>query len=203
MDQSVKKALKGAGRPRSPDIEQRAVAAAYEIMAEAGFAGLSFARVSALSGIARPTLKLRWRTKEELCIATGKYILGENTDIFVPEDLKGQKIRELTITVLEGLIETLNDPERTRILSSIIAAAHFSDPLSELRQYILSRRGFVLRRLIEAGMENGEFAPDIDVDFAVDALNGPILYHTLIMGLPMEITDAARIVNSVLPRAAS
>ena len=49
--------------------------AAYKILADAGYHGLSFAKMSALSGVARPTLKLRWHTREDMYIATVKYTL--------------------------------------------------------------------------------------------------------------------------------
>ncbi len=188
-----------SGRPRDPDIEGRAIRAAYEIMADCGYEGLSFAKVSALSGIARPTLKLRWPTRTDLCIATGKFILDQTVEVQVPDDLSGVNIRALMANILGGLIITLNDPERSRILLSIIAAAHFSDPLGELRRYIISRRGIILRRLIETGMEQGAFSPETDVEMAVDGLNGPIIYRTLITGLPMNPEMARAIVDMVLP----
>ncbi len=188
-----------AGRPRSPDIEERIVKAAYTVLAQSGYDGLSFAKISALSGVARPTIKLRWKSREDICIATVKYILDSQNDLLIPENLDGQNIRKLVIHVLEGLITALNSRETTRILSSIVAAAHFSEPLSELRQYILSRRGIVLRRLIHAGIANGEFLESTDVEFTVDALNGPVLYHTLVLGLPMQTGMATSITDRALP----
>ncbi len=199
MDQIISNNTGGAGRPRNPDIEQRAVQAAYKILAESGYNGLSFAKVSALSGVARPTLKLRWRTREDMCIATVKYILDQPYDLQMPESLEGHNIRNLIISVLEGLIKALVNPETTRILSSLIAAAHFSGPLGELRQYILSRRGILLRRLVLAGIDNGEFAKTTNVEFSLDALNGPILYRTLVLGMTMEPKTATSIVTMALP----
>ncbi len=199
MDQITSTNAGKPGRPRNPDIENRVVQAAYKILAETGYDGLSFAKVSALSGVARPTLKLRWHTREDMCIATVKYILDQPNDLQIPEDLAGHNIRNLTISVLEGLIKALVNPDTTRILSSLIAAAHFSGPLSEMKQYILSRRGIVLRRLIQAGIDNGEFAKTTDIEFSLDALNGPILYHTLILGMTMDPDTATSIVNMALP----
>ena len=188
------------GRPRDPGIEQKVVRASYEILAESGYQGLSFAKVSQMSGVARPTIKLRWKTREDLCIETVKFILDTPQDIQIPDDLTGENIRELTISLLTGMIRALNSEQTIRILTSIIAAAHFSEPMGQLKQYLLSRRGIVLRRLIEAGIKNGEFAPSTNVEFALDGLNGPILYHTLILGLPMDLDQAAQIVDMVFPK---
>ncbi|MDQ7018555.1 MAG: TetR-like C-terminal domain-containing protein [Robiginitomaculum sp.] len=199
MDQNLSKNTIRSGRPRDPDIEQRVVEASYRILAESGYQGLSFAKVSQLSGVARPTIKLRWHTQADLCIATVKYILDTPLDIQIPDDLTGHNVRELTTAVLAGLIRALSVPQTIRILTSVISAAHFSEPLGQLRQYILSRRGIVLRQLIEAGMQNGEFSNCTDVEFALDALNGPILYHTLILGLPMDPKQSVQIVDMVFP----
>jgi AcrR family transcriptional regulator len=187
------------GRPRDPDIEQKVVLAAIEILADHGFSGLSFAKISSLSGVARPTLKLRWRTREDLCIVTVKYLLDQPQNLQIPDDLSGHNIRDLMITVLKGLIIALNSPQTMRILSSILSAAHFSEPMGELRQYVLSRRGIVLRRLLKAGIKNGEFAKTTNIEFALDALNGPILYRTLVLGMSMNTNAATSIVNMVLP----
>lgn len=192
---------KRAGRPRNPDIEDRAIEAAYDILAESGFQGLSFLKVSALSGIARPTLKLRWRSRVELCIDTIKRILDQPPDLQAPENLTGQDVRQLIVEALEGLIVTLNAPDTMRILASAISVAHFAEPMNELRQYVLSRRGIVLRRLIQAGIDSGEFAQGTDVELTLDLLNGPILYRTLILGMTMNKNRATQIVDSALPPA--
>ena len=196
---TTQKPVGRSGRPRNSGVEKRAVLAAIKILADVGCHGLSFAKVSQMTGIARPTLKLRWPSKEELCIATVKYVLDETRGFEVPEDLTGLNIRTLTVSVLASLIESLRPPETIRILTSIVSAMHFSEPLGELRQYVLSRRGIVLRRLLQAGIDNGEFAKSTDIDFSVDALNGPIIYHTLILGMPMIPHAAKTIVNMVLP----
>ena len=179
------------------------VQASYALMAEAGFQGLSIAKVSQISGVARPTIKLRWQTSEDLCIATVKYILDTLPDIHIPDDLTGQNVRTLMTTVLAGLIRALSNPDTIKILTSVISAAHFSEPMGILKQYILSRRGIVLRNLIQAGIENGEFDAKTDVEFALDGLNGPILYHTLIIGLPMDPAQSRQIVDMVFPPLAS
>ncbi len=199
MDQKLSKNTIRSGRPRDPDIEQRVVEASYSILAESGYQGLSFAKVSQLSGVARPTIKLRWHNQAELCIATVKYILDTPQDIQIPDNLDNANVRALMESVLAGLIKALSSPQTIRILTSVIAAAHFSEPMGQLKQYILSRRGIVLRRLIEAGIKDGEFAKSTDVDFALDALNGPVLYHTLVLGLPMDPRHSKTIVDMVFP----
>ena len=92
----------------------------------------------------------------------------------------------------------LSEPGTARIVSSTVAAAHFSSPMSELRQYILGRRGTVLRGLLQEGVSNGEFASDLDVERTLDALNGPVLYRILITGLPMQKADIDFVLKTAL-----
>ena len=198
MDHTTPNNALRSGRPRDPDIEERVIQAAFKILGETGFHGLSFAKISALSGVARPTLKLRWHTREDICIDAIKSILDLRDDLTIPDNLEGENIKQLIVTALESLIRALNSPEIMRIMTSVLSAAHFSEPLSELRQYVLSRRGIVLRRLLKAGIENGQLPKSLDIEFAIDALNGPILYRTVVLGLPMPPQTASSIVDMVL-----
>ena len=190
---------KRSGRPRNPEVDDKIIRAVMQILSKQGYEGLSIAHVSSVSGIARPTIKSRWKTREELCIMAIKHLLDSQQSVLKSENLSGQNIRALMISVLEDLIVALNSPQTMRILSSILATAHFSEPLGDLRQYILSRRGIILRKLLQAGIDNGEFAHNTDIEFALDALNGPILYRTLILGMPMNPKRAKTIVDMTLP----
>lgn len=54
------------GRPRSPDLEQRALAAVLDVFAEKGWTGLSIAEVAARARVGKSSLYLRWPNKTAL-----------------------------------------------------------------------------------------------------------------------------------------
>jgi len=51
------------GRPRSPDLEQRALAAVLDVFAEKGWTGLSIAEVASRARVGKSSLYLRWPNK--------------------------------------------------------------------------------------------------------------------------------------------
>ncbi len=187
------------GRPRDPAKEALVLDAALQLLKEVGFENFSIAKVAALSGVARPTIRLRWASKEDLSIAVVEKLFDERTHA---RDLGADghgDAREKIRVVLSGLIEMISEPGVAKVLSSLVAVANYSEPLSQLRKYILNRRGIVLRGLLEQGIARGQFAPDLDIERALDALNGPILFRMLIMNLPMDAQDADFIIDMVLP----
>jgi len=197
--QKVASKKKPLGRPRDPDKEKQVLASALHLLKQDGFEKFSLAKVAALSGVARPTIRLRWASKEELSIATVQKLFDDRTharDLIA--DGRGDA-REMIRLILTDLISMISEPGVAKVLSSLVAAANYSEPLSQLRKYILNRRGIALRGLMEMGIEAGQFPADLDIERALDALNGPVLYRMLVMNLPMGAADADFIVDMVLP----
>lgn len=195
------------GRPRDPAKEDIVLAAALQLLKDVGFGKFSLSKVAALSGVARPTIRLRWQSKEALSIATVQKLfdnrsvtheLAEKPSEGLTSDIPCDA-RESIRKALTELIAMISEPGITKVLSSLVAAANYSEPLGELRQYILNRRGIELRGLLEMGIASGQFPPDLDVERTLDALNGPVLYRMLVMNLPMGAGDADFIVDMVLP----
>ena len=186
------------GRPRDVNKRELILETALNIMKTEGYGALSIARVAAQSGVARPTIKLRWADKEKLSIAVVKKLFEERPIADVLDDTNSLSITEKLQAVLVDLANMLSEPGVAKVLSSFIAAANFSEPMSDIRQYILTRRGITLRGLLQEGVRRGEFSSRLDIGRAIDALNGPIMYRILIMGLPMQAADIKFILDSAL-----
>lgn len=200
ISSSVQKAApKSMGRPRDPAKETLVLEAALQLLKDYGFENFSLAKVAALSGVARPTIRLRWASKEELSIATVQKLFDEREQARnLIAEVHGDA-REMVRLVLSDLIAMISEPGVAKVLSSLVAAANYSEPLSKLRKYILNRRGIALRGLMEQGVASGQFAPDLDIERALDALNGPVLYRMLVMNMPMGPEDVDFIIDMVLP----
>lgn len=54
------------GRPRDPDLDNRAIAAALEIYGVQGYSGFTFGRVAERARVGKSSLYLRWPTKDDL-----------------------------------------------------------------------------------------------------------------------------------------
>src|SRR5438128_640042 len=58
----------GAGRPRTPDLEQRVQDAVIDLYCDVGWAALTFDAVARRAGVGKSALYLRWPTKERLLL---------------------------------------------------------------------------------------------------------------------------------------
>jgi AcrR family transcriptional regulator len=58
--------MQAPGRPRDPQKDQDALAAARELLAEVGYQGTTIAAVARRAGIGAPTIYRRWRRREAL-----------------------------------------------------------------------------------------------------------------------------------------
>ncbi|HEY8720122.1 helix-turn-helix domain-containing protein, partial [Pengzhenrongella sp.] len=57
------------GRPRDPQLEDRALAATLEVFGETGWVGLTIDEVAARSRVGKSSIYLRWKDKETLLAA--------------------------------------------------------------------------------------------------------------------------------------
>ncbi len=65
------------GRPRDATVDRRVLDAAWDLLHDAGYAGLTVDEVADRAGAAKTTLYRRWPTKDHLAIALAARILGE------------------------------------------------------------------------------------------------------------------------------
>jgi len=67
----VPKRRQGSGRPRDPNLEQRAFEAARVIYGESGATQVTFANVASRAGIGKPALYRRWESPQDLLLEDG------------------------------------------------------------------------------------------------------------------------------------
>src|SRR3954467_14675248 len=72
------------GRPRRAGVEEAALRAAVELIAERGYAGTTIDGIAQRAGLAKTTLYRRWDTKGELAVAAVGARLGEPPVAEVP-----------------------------------------------------------------------------------------------------------------------
>jgi hypothetical protein len=85
------------------------------------------------------------------------------------------------------------------IIAGIIAAGQ-SDPatLELYRERLVKPRREEGRRLLQRGIDNGEFRPDIDIEAALDALYGPFYGRLLAWTGTLDAAWAERLCDTVL-----
>jgi AcrR family transcriptional regulator len=68
------------GRPRQADVSGRILTAARELIAARSWERISLDEVATRAGVAKTTLYRRWRSKDELAVATLEHALQPGYD---------------------------------------------------------------------------------------------------------------------------
>jgi hypothetical protein len=85
------------------------------------------------------------------------------------------------------------------LVALIGEAQHDPDTARTLRQRYLDPQRRSERAMLQRGITSGELPADLDIDAAIDALSGPILYRAL-TGSPIPRTFIDGLIASVLER---
>src|SRR5207245_5491799 len=69
------------GRPRDPAVDKRALGAARDVLAERGYAAVTYDEVARRAGVGKSSLYLRWPSKADLVVAAVDAGIGDLSDI--------------------------------------------------------------------------------------------------------------------------
>lgn len=177
-------ALTPAGRPRDPAVDKRALRAARDLLAERGYAAVTFDEVARRAGVGKSSLYLRWPNKADMVVAAVDAGVGDFGDIDTGS--LRTDLRELATRLLEaywsgaGLAafrlraDARHEPE----LQQAIDAVRYKDSVRESRT------------LIRRGLQRGELPEHVSPTLIGDLIVGAILVH--VMATPARLTDTVR-----------
>jgi AcrR family transcriptional regulator len=164
------------GRPRSEGCRQKVLAAADEVFAREGLAGMTVDAVAQSAGVGKATIYRWWPNKAAIVMEA--LLASTEAEVFVPmspfpeEDLIA-KIRR-TVALFRG--------PKGRVVASLLGLAQSDPEIAEAyRQHLLGPRRAAMRAAIQRGIDAGLYREDIDVNLAIDILYGP-LYQRLLLG---------------------
>jgi AcrR family transcriptional regulator len=161
-------ARRGPGRKRDEATRQAILRAAYETLDAEGYGGLTIEAVAARSGAGKTTIYRWWPSKGALAIDSFFDLYKRESPYpqtrSATEDLKAQlRLQAKSWGGRSG-----------RIIAGILAAGQSdASTLENFRERLLKPRREEGRQLLQRGIDNGEFRPEIDIEAALDALYGP------------------------------
>ena len=179
-------------RRREKDARpQQIVAAAFEEFAEQGFAGTRLEDVAARAKVSKGLPYLYFKTKVELFKAVIRSVISshfdvirqrmETTELSVEEFLKGPFLR---------FIQELPGSKRAFIARLLIAEGYKHPELTQFYyENVISRGLETMRRLIDRGIESGEFKPTPLRDYP-QLLVAPVLMAVIWRSLFDAITTS-------------
>ena len=166
------------GRPRSEKARSAILAAAADLLLEAGLDGVSMDAVAAHAGVSKATIYRWWPTKEMLAVDA----LYEGWQVARPRQLKGESLRSDLIAHLRPWARLVNQRPWSRVVAALLAKAQADDEFgAHYRARFLEPRRRHTAAIIERAIERGEVGAGTKVDVAIDLLYGPC-YHRLVQG---------------------
>lgn len=179
------------GRPRSEQARLAILAAAREIIDEAGAARLTVEAVAQRAGVGKPTIYRYWLNAQELAMSALLEADGGGA-------AEGRGDLEALIA---SIVERLNT-KRGRQMALMLAAA---EPDGELFKAFANRVMLEGRRagiaIIEAGIARGELDGTLDAALAMDLILGAIFLRLLLRHAPLDVASGKAALDMVLPTA--
>ena len=185
-------AVRGRGRPRSEELQQRILQATYELLNEVGFMALTIEGVAARAEVGKPTIYRRWSTKAKLVMDA--FLSAVAPEISFPDT---GSVKEDFRQQIQKIVKVMNSP-RGEVLATVIGSGQMdSELIAAFRENWLLPRRNDAKRVFKRGVERGELRSDVDPEVAIDALYSPLFYRLLLKYAPLneafvdELVDVA------------
>ena len=189
------------GRPRDPRVDEAIVGATLQLLADGGYTSLTMEAVAALAGVGKATLYRRYAGKEQLVID------AVATMSEPPEVVRGASVRDELVARLEAVRRTSGSSLAGKIFPRLVSAsADNPELMRNYRRQVLEPRRGAFAAALRRGVDEGLVRADVDLDYAIDLLVGPMAYRNLVRTEPPPGAElAACVVDDVLvalaPRA--
>ena len=170
------RAPKGRAPHRRDENARLAVLhAADDLLVERSFNGLTIEGIAARAGVAKQTIYRWWPSKVDILLDT--LIEDAGLQLIVPEAASAV---ESTRRYLRTLARFLTKDPAGMVLLALIGEAQHDPAMSKtFHERYLDPQRQSERDMLKRGVDSGELSPDLDVDAALDALCGPIIYRAL------------------------
>jgi AcrR family transcriptional regulator len=162
-----------AGRPRDPELEQRLLAATWNLLTEGTYAELTLARVAAHAGAHRSDVYRRWSTKSLL--------VADALAAHVPpiSDVDTGSLRADLRVYLDDLAQSWSAPWMDSLVGWLAELAEDVDAETIFRDLGL-RRGRSLRNSLQRALERGEITDLPDARLIAALLEGPLMHSRMV-----------------------
>jgi len=162
--------------------------AADDLLVERGYAGVTIEGIAERAGVAKQTIYRWWPSKFEILMDT--FLEDAENELRIPDTgSTAEDLRQHLRTLARFLTK---EPAGQVMLALIGQAQHDRAVAAVFQQRYLDERRALDRTILERGVARGDVRDDVDLDFMVDTLYGPLYHRVLLGGLPVnsQFTDA-------------
>jgi AcrR family transcriptional regulator len=169
------------GRPRCQVARKAILNATARLLEQTPLQNLAIENIAKEAGVGKATIYRWWPNKAAIVI-----------DAFFEEVVPRTSFEtaatasEIIARQLGRMIKVLSG-HQGRIVAQIIAEGQSKpDVLEHFRSVFLRDRRAVVRGVIEKGIADGEFSPDLDLETAIDVVYGPVWYRLMVGHQPLD-----------------
>lgn len=161
-------------RPRSEEAHEKVIHAALALFGERGIEATSMDAIARASGVSKATIYKHWADKETLLMEVMCHVHGLDEERVVIDS--GDVARDIA-AVLSRRPPGELDEVRSRMTPAFIAySAVHPEFGAAWRHRVMDPPRQDLKRILQRGIQQGLFRPDLDMDVAVALMLGPLLY---------------------------
>lgn len=168
--------------PTENDTKARIFQVAARLMAQKGFNGVSMREISEQSGVSKPMIYYYFESKEKLYQSLVEVGLAHDANLL-------ETIRQADIPIKQKLVElikiyfkqSVQHPEFVKFFLYLFVAIEDTPLGTRFRNEELSRKKNLVK-LVQQGIERGEFGTNIKPEIAVEMIIGTIthfMWHQL------------------------
>jgi AcrR family transcriptional regulator len=167
--------------------------AADDLLVERGFGGVTIEGIAARAGVAKQTIYRWWPSKVDVLLDT--LVDDASRQLVVPDT--GSAIDD-TRRYLRVLARFLTREPAGKVLLALLGEAqHDAEMAGVFHHRYLDPQREREREMLKRGIAAGQLPAALDVDAALDALSGPIVYRAL-TGAPIPRSFVDGLVADIL-----
>lgn len=178
---------------RRADRTEAILNSTLELARESGFAKLSIEAVAARAGVGKHTIYRRWPSRGMLFLDA---VLSADTQGLVHADT-GDVVADLR-AVMTRACDLLGRPPWGPLYQDLIGEAQHDPKVAAAHheRFVKPQTADTLARL-RAAKDQGQLAPDFDLDVAMELLSGPLYYRLLVTQEPLTHDYIDRVLRAV------
>jgi AcrR family transcriptional regulator len=182
------------GRPRSEQADRAILAAAADLLAERGLAGMSIEEVASRAGVGKATIYRRWPSRGTL--ALDAFLAQFQSQLPLPDT---GSLHDDLLVALRNWIRSVTRTSAGPALAGLIAEAQLEPGLATAwRERVFERLRAQQKIMLDRAVARGEISAKTDYDVVLDLMFGAA-YHRLLNGhRPLTDQFARHVVDLIM-----
>lgn len=166
---------------------------AVELLVERGAQAVTIEAVVKRSGVARSTIYRHWPRRVDLVADTFRTLIPP-----IPAAPATGDLRTRLQEVLRVLAAQINDARYAAVVPAVLDSATRDPELAEFREVFARSQRAPIDSVLRASVDDGELPANLDLDGAVAALVGPLLFRRVILAQGVDGAYADELIESYL-----